>query len=112
SAAEERPTGPDRGGPSAATENGKAPAAGATDDGSEPATRRDGGPPGSAVVEADTVSSGGDDVERTTVRITSDVGEILGVDDRTYDLVAEDVVTLPATNAEPLLERGVAESLQ
>lgn len=50
--------------------------------------------------------------ERTTVRITSDVGEILGVDEREYDLAAEDVVTLPAANAEPLVERDAAEKLE
>ncbi|AUX08580.1 DNA replication factor GINS [Halalkaliarchaeum desulfuricum] len=47
--------------------------------------------------------------DRTTVRITDDVGSILGVDDREYDLEREDVVTLPETNAGPLLEQGAAE---
>jgi len=51
-------------------------------------------------------------VERTTVRITRDVGEILGVDEREYDLSTEDVVTLPATNADPLVERDAAERLE
>ncbi len=51
------------------------------------------------------------DVERVTVRITRDVGEILGVDDRQYDLTAEDIVQLPARNADPLVERGAAERL-
>lgn len=50
--------------------------------------------------------------ERTTVRLTSDVGEIFGVDERTYDLANEDVVTLPEANAEPLVERGAAEKLE
>ncbi|MFC4448031.1 hypothetical protein [Halorussus aquaticus] len=50
--------------------------------------------------------------ERTTVRLTDDVGEILGVDERTYDLASEDVVTLPEANAEPLVERGAAERLE
>jgi len=49
--------------------------------------------------------------ERTTLRITSDVGEIFGVDEREYDLASEDVVTLPTPNAEPLLERDAAERL-
>ncbi len=49
--------------------------------------------------------------DRVTVRITRDVGEILGVDDRQYDLTAEDVVQLPARNADPLVERGAAERL-
>jgi DNA replication factor GINS len=45
------------------------------------------------------------------VRITSDVGEIFGVDQRAYDLTAEDVVTLPEANAGPLVERDAAERL-
>lgn len=49
--------------------------------------------------------------ERTTVRITRDIGEILGVDERAYDLASEDVVTLPAENAGPLIEREAAEKL-
>jgi DNA replication factor GINS len=53
----------------------------------------------------------GGDVERATVRITDDVGEIYGVDDRAYELSAEDVVTLPSVNANPLVERGAAERL-
>ncbi|MDR5672959.1 hypothetical protein RH858_07325 [Halalkaliarchaeum sp. AArc-GB] len=62
-------------------------------------------------------SSGGSDAgqstgtDRTTVRITDDVGSILGIDDREYDLEREDVVTLPETNAGPLLEQGAAERL-
>jgi DNA replication factor GINS len=51
------------------------------------------------------------DTERTTVRITRDVGEILGADERTYQLASEDVVTLPDVNATPLLERDAAERL-
>ncbi|QPV62992.1 hypothetical protein I7X12_20150 [Halosimplex litoreum] len=50
-------------------------------------------------------------VDRATVKITSDVGEIFGVDDRSYDLTAEDVVTLPEANAGPLVERDAAERL-
>jgi len=49
--------------------------------------------------------------DRTTVRITRDVGEIFGVDERTYDLASDDVVTLPEENAGPLVERGAAEEL-
>lgn len=52
-----------------------------------------------------------DDTDRVTLRITSDVGQIFGVDEREYDLETEDVVTLPTTNAEPLVERGAAERL-
>jgi DNA replication factor GINS len=54
---------------------------------------------------------GGADIERATVRITDDVGEIYGVDDRAYELSAEDVVTLPTVNAGPLVEQGAAERL-
>jgi len=51
------------------------------------------------------------DTDRTTLRITCDVGEIFGVDEREYDLASEDVVTLPTPNAEPLLDRDAAERL-
>jgi DNA replication factor GINS len=52
------------------------------------------------------------DVDRVTVRITDDVGEIYGIDRRSYDLSASDVVTLPETNADPLVESGAAERLE
>ncbi|MDF9746126.1 hypothetical protein [Natrinema salsiterrestre] len=52
------------------------------------------------------------DVDRTTVRITADIGSILGVDDREYTLSSDDVVTLPEANAAPLLEREAAERLE
>ena len=58
------------------------------------------------------VGSTPDDVDRLTVRITTDVGSILGVDDREYTLSADDVVTLPEANATPLIERDAAEQLQ
>lgn len=51
------------------------------------------------------------DDDRTTVRITQDLGEIVGTDDRTYHLTADDVVSLPTKNARPLLERGAAEAI-
>jgi DNA replication factor GINS len=54
---------------------------------------------------------GGADVDRETVRITDDVGQIFGVDEREYELTREDVVTLPSENAAPLVERDVAERL-
>ena len=50
-------------------------------------------------------------VERTTIRITADVGEVFGVDGRAYDLSAEDVVTLPTPNAEGLVSKEAAERL-
>jgi DNA replication factor GINS len=50
-------------------------------------------------------------VPRTTVKITANVGEIVGADDRDYDLGAEDVVTLPEPNADVLVEKNAAERL-
>ena len=50
-------------------------------------------------------------VPRTTVRITANVGEIVGADDRDYDLDEEDVVTLPEPNADVLVEKNAAERL-
>jgi DNA replication factor GINS len=50
--------------------------------------------------------------DRTTVRITRDIGEVLGVDDSAYDLADGDVVTLPSTNAEPLLDRDAARRIE
>jgi len=55
--------------------------------------------------------AGASDTERVTLRITRDVGEVFGVDERVYDLASEDVVTLPAANAKPLLDRDAAEEL-
>lgn len=52
------------------------------------------------------------DVPRTMLRITRDVGEILGVDERAYDLARGDVVTLPEENAGPLLDRDAATRLE
>ncbi|WP_327052634.1 DNA replication complex subunit Gins51 [Halomicrococcus gelatinilyticus] len=85
----------------------------AGDEGSE----ADGADDANGTDEADDADDVDDDPlaglsDRTTVRITSDVGEILGVDQRSYDLAEEDVVTLPAANAEPLLERDAAERLE
>ncbi|WP_415383196.1 hypothetical protein [Halosimplex sp. TS25] len=59
--------------------------------------------------EADTADA--PSVDRTTVRITTDVGEIFGVDQRAYDLSTDDVVQLPEANAGPLVERDAAERL-
>ncbi|MXV62757.1 hypothetical protein GS429_11905 [Natronorubrum sp. JWXQ-INN-674] len=52
------------------------------------------------------------DVDRMTVRITRDIGSILGVDDREYSLSTDDIVTLPEQNATPLLEQEAAEPLE
>jgi DNA replication factor GINS len=51
-------------------------------------------------------------IDRQTLRITRDVGEIVGIDERVYDLASEDVVTLPAANAKPLVDRNAAERLE
>ncbi|SDX84062.1 DNA replication complex subunit Gins51 [Halobellus clavatus] len=85
-------------------------------------TARDGGLPADSVPDASPPTGGsegpearggsGDDTERLTLRITEDVGRIFGVDEREYDLAAEDVVTLPSTNAGPLIERDAAERLE
>ncbi|MDG5774945.1 hypothetical protein VB773_15820 [Haloarculaceae archaeon H-GB2-1] len=66
----------------------------------------DGGPASSAGSDAEST------VDRTRVRITDEVGPIYGVDDREYDLSTDDIVTLPADNATPLVERGAAEKLE
>ncbi|MEF8842696.1 MAG: hypothetical protein V5A62_13900 [Haloarculaceae archaeon] len=54
---------------------------------------------------------GDEPVERTTVRVTTDVGDIYGIDGRSYDLSPEDVVTLPTPNAENLVSKQAAERL-
>jgi DNA replication factor GINS len=79
-------------------------------------TRSDGGvAAASADPEADASETLADDPDgdeaRTTVRVTEDVGKLLGVDDREYDLASEDVVALPEDNAEALLQREAAEKL-
>jgi DNA replication factor GINS len=67
----------------------------------------------SAMEHAETeTDSGTADVARKTVRITDEVGEIFGVDQREYDLSTDDVVTLPADNADPLVERDAAEPIE
>ncbi|WP_251328508.1 hypothetical protein [Haloplanus pelagicus] len=68
-------------------------------------------PTDSPTPDAPTPDGGETGTDRTTLRITRDVGEIFGVDEREYDLASEDVVTLPTPNAEPLLDRDAAERL-
>ncbi len=51
-------------------------------------------------------------IPRTTVRITAEVGEMVGADDRDYELGMDDVVTLPAPNAEVLIEKDAAERIE
>lgn len=45
---------------------------------------------------------------RILVRVVDDVGTILGVDEREYELASGDVVSLPIENAQALIEREVA----
>lgn len=50
-------------------------------------------------------------VNRVTVQVTEDIGEVFGIDNRTYDLSKDDVVTLPQENAQPLLEKDAATAI-
>ncbi|WP_049980842.1 DNA replication complex subunit Gins51 [Halolamina rubra] len=68
--------------------------------------RSDGG-----VAASSTADAPERDDDRTTVRVTEDVGRLLGVDDREYELKSDDVVSLPEDNAEALLQREAAEEL-
>ncbi len=77
----------------------------------EPQTEANRAPAGADDVGGETPETEEADTDRTTVRITRDIGEIFGVDERTYHLAAEDIVTLPEVNATPLLERDAAEQL-
>ena len=45
------------------------------------------------------------------VRILMDLEDFMGLDGRTYSLMKEDVVTLPALNAEVLIEHKMAEEI-
>ncbi len=67
-----------------------------------------------ATTEDTTDSSATDesDPPRVTVRITEEVGTILGVDEREYDLAVDDVVSLPRENATALIEREAAEPIE
>ena len=66
----------------------------------------------SEIERSESMSADEPDVERVTVQITTDVGSILGVDDREYTLANDDVVTLPEANADPLIERDAAKPLE
>jgi DNA replication factor GINS len=76
-----------------------------TPTGREPASSDGRAADASGATDAD-----GDD-ERATLRVTENVGEIFGVDEREYTLAAEDVVTLPEENADVLVSQGAAERL-
>ena len=77
-----------------------------------PATRTTADAAGADDTAAADESGESPSVDRTTVRITRDVGEVFGVDERSYDLSAEDIVDLPAENVEPLLKQDAAEPLE
>jgi len=72
-----------------------------------------GGEPPAPEVNADPVGNTNiaENNDRTTVRITKNVGDIFCADGREYTLQAEDVVTLPTTNAEPLVAKDAAQQL-
>jgi DNA replication factor GINS len=119
---DEPPEVPDEGPPAAASGGDAETRADSASPGSDgPPTRNDGGTAVRDPTRADGHSSeSGDDsdpaademvVDRSTVKITADVGEIFGVDERAYDLTEDDVVTLPEPNAGPLVDRDAAERL-
>ncbi|WP_066411255.1 DNA replication complex subunit Gins51 [Halorubrum aethiopicum] len=88
-----------------------APGADGSVDG-EPASAANGPAPAEADAPSPAADADVPGIDRETVRITRDVGEIFGVDEREYDLASEDVVTLPTANAEPLVERDAAERIE
>lgn len=93
------------GGESAPDENSAEPA---DSDGERTATEAESADPDPVPDERE---ADGATTDRTTVRITDDVGDILAVDEREYHLEREDVLTLPAANAEPLIQNGAAERI-
>ena len=68
-------------------------------------------PAGPGDNQSGTAGSAGVDIERKRVLVTQDVDTFVGSDARDYDLAADDVVTLPATNAEILVQRDAARQL-
>jgi len=94
-------------GPAPRSERGEAAPAGAAGTG----VPGQGDAPAGVEPSPDVDSVEDEPIERTTVRVTADVGGIYGVDGRSYDLSAEDVVTLPAPNAESLVSKHAAERL-
>jgi len=75
----------------------------ATEAATQPSTQQDSDP---------TRESAADSTPRTMVRITDDVGTIFAVDEREYTLQPEDIVTLPTTNAEVLLQQDAATEIE
>lgn len=100
-------TEPDRPSAEAAAIAGDGPA-GVSDAGSESArsTATDDDP---ETLEARDTDGG--TVERETVRVTREVGEVLGVDNTRYTLTPGDTVFLPTANVEPLVEKDAVERL-
>jgi len=90
------------------------PSAGARTDGEERTSSEDGSRAADADGENRTPSMDGttETADRETVRITRDVGEIVGIDERVYELASEDIVQLPTANAKPLVDRDAAERLE
>jgi DNA replication factor GINS len=76
--------------------------------------RNDGGGENRSAADSDSPDSIRDSpsVERETVLVTDTVETFVGFDDRDYDLETDDVVTLPATNAEILVEQDAARPLE
>ncbi len=66
-------------------------------------------------VEADAEAGGPDTGEGlegySTIRVTQDVEEFVGVDGEEYDLEEENVATVPEENARVLCEKGAAEEI-
>ncbi|MFC7227394.1 hypothetical protein N0B31_08270 [Salinirubellus salinus] len=86
-----------------------------SDAGGEPSdVAPDATPPGGDPRQAETGADPDDPegVDRRVVRITGDVGDIFGVDGRTYDLSSDDVVDLPEENASILVGQDNAEPLE
>lgn len=111
-------TGSSTGGDRSATDEVSRGGGGLDPDSTGPGTPSDGSRPDDAGSSSGGAEGSGEGAEgssapteRTTVRITRDVGEVFGVDERQYTLEAEDVVTLPVENAKPLVERDAAEEL-
>ncbi len=82
-----------------------------SEDETEDATTDAGGPERRSAADPTDEESSIPGLPRTTVRITDDVGEVVGADDRDYDLGAGTVVTLPEPNAEVLVDKDAAERL-
>jgi DNA replication factor GINS len=90
----------------ASTAGTSTPAAESSGTGDDPTSGSDGAEPAAAAPAGSDAGTG------VLVRVTTDVGEIFGVDGRSYDLSAGDVTVLPPDNATVLVEDGAAERLQ